>query len=273
MKYKKINLKDVTSLNTEATLEFYQIEVNTDGVVEKKPTLLILPGGGYHYCSDREAEPVAFRFASEGFNCFVLRYTTMTKYPAPQLDVVAAMDYIKNHYEEYDLMDKDISLVGFSAGGHLAASVGAYYKELAEQLSINIDNARPFALILGYAVISNTISNTHQRTFEIMTGGDEKMLDKMSIEKHITKDFPPTYIFTTKTDTVVNPENSQILYETLKKANIPTQFDLFETGIHGGSIYSYRVYDAYIRDNPEVRKNAIWVNSATDFIFNLIYKK
>ena len=273
MKYRKINLKDITSLNTGATLEFYQVEVNSDGVIEKRPTLLILPGGGYQHCSDREAEPVAFRFASEGFNCFVLRYTCEAKYPVPQLDVVAAMDYIKKNYKEYDLLDTNISLVGFSAGGHLAASVGAYYKELANQLSIPADNARPFALILGYAVISSTIPNTHQKTIETMTGGDERMLDKISIEKHITKDFPPTYIFTTKTDTVVNPENSKVLYETLKKANIPTQFDLFETGIHGGSLYSYRVYDAYIRENPEIRKNAIWVNNATDFIYNLIYKK
>lgn len=277
MKYQKIFLKDLSKefSHSDAYIESYELSYDNDFVNEQplyRPGLLILPGGGYHFCSDREAEPIALRFLTEGFNCFVLRYTCHKVYPAPHKEVAFTMDFLKKHHQEFHILDKNLSLIGFSAGGHLAASFATVYKEMATLLNIDANNIRPFALILGYPVITFVDEqNTHLGTRYFLTEKDPKLIEKLSVEKHITSDFPPTYIFSTKADEGVPVINSYLLIDELKKNNIPYKAHIFDKGIHGGSLYTRAVYTQFSKQHIEAETNSIWPSEAADFLNKLLF--
>lgn len=278
MKYQKIYLKDLSIefKNSNAFIEQYELSYNNDFANEQpllKPGLLIIPGGAYRYCSDREAEPIAIRMLAEGFNCFVLRYTCEVAYPTPYKEVAFALDYLKQHHKEFHLLDKNLSLVGFSAGGHLAASYATTYQEIAKLINVNKENVKPFALILGYPVLTLVDEqNTHKETRRIITGDNPELIKKLSVEKNVTDDFPPTYIFSTKEDQAVPVQNSLVLIEELKKHNIAYEAHIFEKGIHGGSLFTRAVYPVFTKQNQEAEANSIWISEAAEFLNKLLFK-
>ena len=107
----------------KATLRPMLIERQVDGrPFKKRPTILVLPGGGYGFVSDREGEPVARYFNAKGFNCFVLRYTINTGeacFPAPLYQAAKAVEHIRKNADEYNVDENRVFVIGFSAGGHL----------------------------------------------------------------------------------------------------------------------------------------------------------
>ena len=109
-----------------------------------KLPLIVVPGGGYNMCSYREAEPIALRYMSEGFNCFVLNYTCNVKYPTPHRELAILFEYIKNNAEKFSIDKEHISLVGFSAGGHLVSSYGFLYKEFEKEFSLEKSGKKLF---------------------------------------------------------------------------------------------------------------------------------
>ena len=93
------------------------------------PAMLILPGGGFRFCSEAEGEPIAIRFFAEGFNAFVLDYTTVTKKPDavmadPMNDTRNALTWIRENAEEIDTDPARIAMIGFSGGGHSGGGGG-----------------------------------------------------------------------------------------------------------------------------------------------------
>ena len=125
----------------EATLEGYILDCEIlYGQEKKRPAILVCPGGGYLYCSPREAEPVALRYAANGFHAFILRYSVQWNAAgfSPLEEVSWAIGYIREHADEWNIDPEKIVACGFSAGGHLALASGL----LAEN--------KPNALILGY---------------------------------------------------------------------------------------------------------------------------
>ncbi len=276
MKYQKIFLKDLSNefKDSNAFIERYELSYDNDFVNEQpllRPGLLIIPGGGYSYCSDREAEPIAIRMLAEGFNCFVLRYTCNATYPVPHKEVGFVLDYLKKNHNEFNLLNKNLSLVGFSAGGHLAASFATIYKEIAKLLNLNEENLKPFALVLGYPVITMLDQYTHSGTKSTITNDDPVLIEKLSVEKNVTDDFPPTYIFSTEVDEAVPIQNSYLLIDELKKHNITYQAHIFEKGIHGGSLFTRAVYPNFTKQNMEAETNAIWASEAADFLNKLLF--
>ena len=135
MEYKKLFLKEITDreVGEGSFVEFYLNEKNNEINIEPRLGMIVLPGGGYDFCSQREAEPIALRYMSEGFNCFVLHYTCKTSYPLPYEEVAALFEFIQNHTDELNVSKNNISVIGFSAGGHLASSYGFVYKEFEEK--------------------------------------------------------------------------------------------------------------------------------------------
>ena len=131
----------------------------------KRPAVLVCPGGGYKYTSDREAEPIALTFAAAGYHAFVLRYSVdmAAVMPAPLKDAAKAMAYIKDHADEWYLDSRYVFVSGFSAGGHLAAALSVFWdnEEMFPEYKDNFDRIRPAGMILGYPVIDLKSSTRH----------------------------------------------------------------------------------------------------------------
>lgn len=269
MFYKKVFLKDVSNLDvgSDSFIEIYLNDKNSEVNIEPRLPMIVVPGGAYQFCSQREGEPIALRFAAEGFNCFVLHYTCNVKYPTPHVELAALVDYIKRNSDELNINKDFISLVGFSAGGHLAASYSFVYKEFEKQFGFEKDYLKPSVLLLGYPVTS-MILETQSFTKKIITEDSEELINKLSVPENVTKDFPPTFIYTTKADICVSIEHSYLLVQALEKYGIKHKLLDFENGIHGGSLYNHNVYNEDF-DFNSIKKNRIWVDNAVDFIFEV----
>jgi acetyl esterase/lipase len=178
-----------------------------------RPAILICPGGGYRFCSDREAEPIAMAFLAEGYQAFILRYSLNDEaaFPQPLNDAEEALELIRNKSRKWHVDPERIAACGFSAGGHLAAALGT------------MGRVRPAALILGYPCILESMS---------------KILPwpVPSLEKEVDAQTPPTFIFTTSTDVVVPVENSLEFASALNRGGIPFEIHIFNEGIHGLSL-------------------------------------
>lgn len=271
MLYKELLLKDIDPRlsNVEGSLRIYVPERNE--LVSLKPGLLICPGGGYSFCSPREAEPIAFRFMSEGFVCFVLVYSLNKKYPAPHIDLAIAVDYIRKHEKEFDLIPNSLSIIGFSAGGHLVASYAYQYESLARELSLDPEILRPMAIVLGYPV-TLTSSATHGGTRDTICGTDKKLLELMNVPTHVTKDYPPTFVWTTRDDDCVPYLNTVELEEALKKNHVLYKSVIYDSGMHGGSLVNR---SCYLKENISEKMKEIrdWASLAADFLFDIVDKK
>ena len=202
------------------------------------PAVLICPGGGYEYTSDREAEPVALRFFAEGYNVFVLRYSCApSRYPAQLLQAAAAVDYIRR--EEGCLCDGRLFVCGFSAGGHLACSVSVFWDDerIQGMLKGSPGNRRPDGMILCYPVISSG-EYSHAGSFENLLGASppQGLFQKMSLESAVDGSTPPAFIWHTADDPVVPVQNALLLAESLAEKNIPFALHVFQSGCHGLSM-------------------------------------
>ena len=270
MLYKKILLKDVDSRLKDSIATLRVFISSRNEVTTLRPGMLVCPGGGYSFCSAREAEPIAFRFLSEGFNCFVLDYTVNEKYPAPHLELAIAFNYIREHEKEFDLIPNSLSIIGFSAGGHLVGSYGFLYKELGEQLGLNEKQLRPFTITMAYPV---TLMNekTHPGTRDIITGGDKNLLLKLDIPSNIKSDYPPTFVWTTKDDDLVPYENTVELRDALEANNVRHECHIYESGWHGGSLVNRSVCEKGAIP-PKMKEVRDWASLAADFIFDALDK-
>ena len=271
MRYEELHLKDIDKrfANSKAKLRIYISDRNE--AISLRPGMLVCPGGGYSFTSPREAEPIAFRFLSEGFNCFILDYTVDEPYPTPHLDLACAFNYIRSHEKEFDLFENCLSIIGFSAGGHLVGCYGYLYNELAEKLGISQEFLRPTSIIMSYPV-TLTKGDTHEGTKVIICGGSKELEDKMNIPDHVSKDYPPTFIWTTKDDNDVPYENSTIMYEALKKNNVTSECHVYESGWHGGSLVNRSCYKKE-EITEKMKSIRDWASLASDFIFKLIDTK
>lgn len=127
-----------------------------------RPAILILPGGGYAWCSKREADPVAMQFLQAGYNVFTLYYTCRSDETVPALrwqpliDAAGAILHIRRNAEQFGTDPAKIAICGFSAGGHLAASTAILWdvEPVQTALGIHGTEARPDAVVLGYPVIT-----------------------------------------------------------------------------------------------------------------------
>ena len=180
-----------------------------------RPAMLVVPGGGYQYCSDREAEPIALAYLAQGFNSFVLRYTVDSSTPIDKAlqDGTAAMDYLRANASALAIDPQKIAAVGFSAGGHLVASLGT--KLPKEQ--------RPNALVLGYAA---TLGDMW-----LITGKKEPDLHTL-----VDDNTPPAFLFATQGDALVPVKNSLVFANALAEHGIPFAMHIFPTGAHGLSL-------------------------------------
>lgn len=194
------------------TLTAYLQEVGgAFSYVPRRPAVLILPGGGYQYCSDREADPVAMPYLKAGYQAFILRYTVGpdTVWPAPLNDYDEAMALLRARADEWALYPDKIAVIGFSAGGHLAAAAAT----LAEN--------RPNAAILGYAVAGADVKGCCPTAPDTTACVDSRTC--------------PCFLFATRTDPLVPIANSLDFMQALARADIAFESHIYAYGPHGFS--------------------------------------
>ena len=224
--------------NGSATCETFFFKDSPEKVIKKRPLILICPGGGYEFLSDREGESIAFKFNSFGYHAAVIYYSIApVTYPTQLLEVSAAVKYFKDHAEEYHIDPDRIAIYGASAGGHAAAdyATGYFRDEVTSVLKVSSDYLKPAGMILAYPVITSG-EFAHRGSFDNLLGelkNDKKMLEYLSIENRITKETPPAFIWHTFPDGCVPVENSLLLAEAMKKENIPFELHIFPSGDHG----------------------------------------
>lgn len=207
--------------------------------IEDRPLVLICPGGGYQYTSDREAEIFAMQFLAFGYHAAVLRYSCApAKYPTALIEVAAAMKLIRENAAKWHVNPKQILVQGCSAGGHLAASLGVFWQEsfLAEALGLRAEEQeilRPDGMILCYPVITAG-EFAHRGSMANLLGEREaELAEKLSLENQVTDKTPPTFIWHTFTDGAVPVENSLMFVSALRKAGVSTEFHMYSCGGHG----------------------------------------
>lgn len=248
MHYEEISIQ-VEGSSPDTKLYLYLQEKSESIDIEKRPLILICPGGGYAYTSDREAEPIAFTLLSFGVHVAVLRYSCApAKYPTALLECCEAMKKIREIADQYAIDADKIGIMGFSAGGHLAASLATLWrkeKRIQEFFGgVSPEVFRPNALILCSPVITAG-EFAHRGSFENLIGYEEKeqernpnqqvteLLDLLSLEKQVSEDVPKTFLWHTFEDQAVPLENSLMFANALRKQNIPFEYHVFPVGHHG----------------------------------------
>ena len=206
----------------------------------RKPLVLICPGGAYRMTSNREAEPIALQFNSIGYHAAVLRYSCKPAvYPTALLEVAKSVQLIREKGEEWGIDTEKILVMGFSAGGHLVASYGVFWKELEENLNEKVRglSLQPNGLILCYPVISSQDAIAHTDSIQNLLGSQyEEKREKLSLENQVGDWVPKTFIWHTFDDDTVPFWNSMVFVEALGKANVPVEFHLYPKGAHGLSL-------------------------------------
>jgi len=202
--------------------------------------VVIMPGGGYqNLASNHEGRQVANFLNSAGVAAFVLQYRLGPRYhhPIEMQDAQRAIRTIRSHSAEWHIAADRIGVLGFSAGGHLAATVSTHFDAGNAQAADPIDrvNSRPDFSILGYPVISLIEAWTHQGSKNNLLGNPAPadLAKSLSADLAVTKDTPPTFLFSTNADTAVPAENSVTYYLALRKAGVPAELHIFENGPHG----------------------------------------
>lgn len=202
----------------------------------KRPMIVIFPGGGYESCVSREGEPIACEFNSIGYNAAVVNYAVNTQYPKSLIDASDAIVYIREHADEWNVDSDKIFVCGFSAGGHLAASIGIMAdKEKAIKREDKLN--KPNGMILCYPVISSG-KFAHQGSFNAIGVISDELLEKTSLELQVDENTPPAFIWHTFEDNVVPMENSMLLAEAMRRYNIPFELHIYTEGVHGLSLAS-----------------------------------
>lgn len=236
-----------------------------------KPAIIICPGGAYLYTSEREAEPVALRFASLGYPTFVLHYNTYygkgpidklhppapnpnSLYPQPLKDVAKAVSIVREQSSTMNIDPDKIVVAGFSAGGHLAAMLGVHWNKpyLADLMGMKNEAFRPNALLLGYALLDSKLSKDlmtveekikFSEMFDLMYQAlfaKQEILDdeliKFSPALLVDEHTPPTFLWHTAEDDLVKSANSLQFALGLAKHGINYELHVFEKGGHGLSL-------------------------------------
>lgn len=215
--------------------DYYQ-EIN----IRTRPLILICPGGAYAYTSPREAEAFAMQFLAMGCHAAVLKYSCAPAvYPTALTELASSIALIRRNAEKWRV--DHVIVLGCSAGGHLAASMGVFWDEdfLAEAVGIKGSDhslLRPDGMILCYPVITSG-EFAHRGSMDNLLGPDrckdEKWLEKMSLEKHVSSKTPQSFIWHTFTDGAVPVENSLMFVSALRKAGVNTEFHMYPVGGHG----------------------------------------
>lgn len=221
---------------------------------KKKTAVVICPGGGYRQVVGREGEPVAEAFAAMGCQPFVLTYSVLPDgFPTSLLELAKAVAIVRNRAREWDVDPGKILVCGFSAGGHLACSLGVFWNREFVWKAVGEPDGkgiRPDGMILGYPVITSgpyAHAEFANRLFAYKGGPSREERELVSLEKQVSEDTPKAFIWQTCTDEDVPVENSLLFAMAMREKGRNIELHIFPDGPHGLSLAS----DKTSGGNPE----------------------
>lgn len=200
--------------------------------------VIICPGGGYSHLAPHEGEPIAKMLNLSGINAFVLRYR-LAPYAHPCIlnDAQRAIRLARSKAKFFNINPNKIGILGFSAGGHLAASAATLY-DLGREDGDNIDrtNCRPDAAVMCYAV-TNVINSYGHRGLGIRLNGGNDFDDELgrvfSPNRCVDENTPPCFFWHTSEDSVVDVRNAYMMAVELREHNVKHELHVFPDGRHG----------------------------------------
>jgi acetyl esterase/lipase len=279
MKHQRIELWDREAYGTAAgdwvpTLTTYILEGD-----KERPAVIVCPGGGYRFTSPREAEPIALKFNSAGYHAFVLDYSVAPRrYPQALLDAARAIRIVRENASAWRVVGDKIAVCGFSAGAHVAASLGTLWDTSLVAGAASAPgaprshnapqaSARPDALILCYPVISSG-EFAHRGSFENLLGPEatKEELAAMSLELRVDERTPPTFLWHTYDDPSVPLENSLLFARALREKKIPFELHVYPHGPHGLSLATKETDSGDMGSFPHV---ATWMGLCVEWLEGL----
>jgi acetyl esterase/lipase len=221
-------------LETPNSMTFYKVQTG-----HPQPAVVIFPGGGYtNRCDTYEGEEVARYYNSKGFHAFVVDYRVLPHmFPCALQDAQRAVKLIKSRAKEYMVDANRIFVLGFSAGGHLAGCVATMedYAKIGDEL--DEISPKPTGTILCYPVINAAIQYRHAVTFRNLSGHEYPLTaqeeELFSVDRHVTAQTPPTFIWHTAADRLVSVSNSLLYAQALAAHDVPFALHVYPAGGHG----------------------------------------
>ncbi len=240
---------------------------------DKRSAMIVIGGGAYKGISPREQEPIALTFLSKAYNTFTLQYSVKPFcYPTALIEAAMAVAYIRLNAEVLGVNSQSIGVVGFSAGGHLAALLGSAYNEecIVAALSENAQFCRPDSIILSYPVITAG-EYAHRGSLDNLLGEnnqDDRLLQYLSVENRVHSNSSPAFIWCTVDDELVPCENSFLIAKAYRKAGVPFELHIFSTGVHGMALATEETNTLEVSTiSPSVSK---WVELAILWLEKII---
>ena len=246
-------------------LRGYVHEESVDG---GRPCMIVVPGGAYTVISTSEGESVALNFYESGYNTFVLTYTTnllgnAPLHDQPMKDLSRAVRFLRANHKELNLNPNQLVVSGFSAGGHLCGSICVHHQSVQDPNGeYQHFSNKPDAAILAYPVIT-TGEFVNQPSVNALLGSDSSAeeMNYYSLEKQITKNVPPCFIWHTASDETVSVENSFLFAQALKREDILFAYHVFSKGKHGLST-AEPITDEMLQKGDYTREQTILVMEA-----------
>jgi acetyl esterase/lipase len=263
----------------DSHIEAYLHEPHAELQISKRKAIIVCPGGGYGWLSEREGEPVALPYFAAGLNVFVLRYSIgkNAENYAPLIEACLAVKYLREHADELHVDPDYVFVTGFSAGGHLAAWTGTMWHvpEVAAHLGgADQTLCKPTATLPCYPVISSLPGVRHDGSLQNLNGwkaGDEEGMARFSLEKFVDEKTAPAFLWHTANDTCVPVLNSLLYAEALSRNKIPFELHIFPDGPHGLSVCNKETWVGQpALDSPYV---AAWLPMAIRWVQECPFKK
>ncbi|MBO5914420.1 MAG: alpha/beta hydrolase [Clostridia bacterium] len=234
----KLHENEIYDGASTVTLELMVHRVSPELTKGRRPAMIVFPGGGYQFTSDREAEPIASAYFAEGYNTFTVRYITgdKAKIANPLLDAAAAIAHVRTNAEKYCVDPDKIAVIGFSAGGHLAGFIATQWhcKFIADKLGIDNELCKPNAAVLCYPVVTQNVP-THEGSFNYLMGFErnDELNHIANLDENVDERTCPCFIWHTATDDAVPVANSLAFARALTDNKIGCELHIFPMGRHG----------------------------------------
>lgn len=235
----------------------------------KRRAVIMSPGGAYWMRSDREAEPVALQLAAKDICVFIIHYAVRPAvYPLAVTQLAAAVAWVRDHAEQYHVQSDKVAVMGYSAGGHLTASLGVRWHEpwLSQSLGRTPEEIRPDGMVLCYPVITGG-PFTHEGSMENLTGSSDKSLWlTQSLEELVTEQTPPAFLWHTYTDAAVPVENSLFFFTAMRRCGVPGELHIYPQGVHGLSLGTELTYGPQHGPEWDVPDIVNWIDMAVRWL-------